>query len=79
MKPEPVTKETLLQVLADITRLVEANDSLEGTLEYSSPGPGDPETTLDGYHTEFMLQASYRFGNSQGQGSIQLVGLFERP
>ena len=35
---------------------------------------GDPVTTRNGERTDFMVRASYRTGNSQGQGGIRLIG-----
>lgn len=73
--PEPVTKEQLLSVLDDIRARVLADDSFEGSFEYTMPWSteiGDPET--DGPEISFRLRAAYRVGNSQGQGGMRMVG-----
>lgn len=38
---------------------------------------GDPQTTADGQRTDFMVRASYRVGNSMGQGGMRLIGVIE--
>lgn len=73
--PVPVTKAMLLEVLREITALLEADDSFEGSLEYLVPDPNDPVTTVDGEPVQFMLRAAYRMGNAtMGQGSLRMIG-----
>jgi hypothetical protein len=76
--PEPCSKETLLMLLDDIRAHVEADDSFEGFVEYTMPWSeeiGDPMT--DGPDTNFRVRASYRIGNSQGQGGMRMIGKIE--
>jgi len=37
---------------------------------------GDPATTAAGERTDFMVRASYRIGNRDGQGGMRMVGEF---
>lgn len=57
-----VTKEQFLRVLKDIESSVEADDSFEGHLEYHAEG-----------RHEFELTATYRGGNSEGQGGTVII------
>ena len=64
----PMSKDGLLDLIDVIRNRVELNDSYEGILEYTMPGPGDPEDA------EFMVRARFRIGNLNGQGGMQIVG-----
>jgi hypothetical protein len=57
----------LAAVLRDMAALVEAGDSFEGSIEYFMPTLGDPECYA-------MVRASYRIGNTLGQGGVRLIG-----
>jgi hypothetical protein len=58
-----LTKAELLSVLADLVKLVEADDSMEGRLRYEwSSTPG-----------EYEVDAFLRVGNSQGQGGAIVI------
>jgi len=70
MKPVPLTKAELVSILKDMLDRVEAGDSLEGFLEYALPDELELEDA------EFMVKASYRRGNLNGQGSMRMVGKF---
>lgn len=70
MIPKYLTKDELLAVLDDLRAHIEANDSFEGSFEYTFPEQGDPSG--DG----FRVRASYRIGNSMGQGGMRMVGEF---
>lgn len=72
--PVPVDKASLLSVLDDIRAHVEADDSFEGSFEYTMPFDEDMEIVPD---ADFMLRAAYRVGNSQGQGGMRMVGTIE--
>lgn len=63
------TKAELLAILDDIRTSVERDDSFEGSIEYLMPGPLDLDPDAD-----FAVMASYRVGNSQGQGGVVLIG-----
>lgn len=67
---KPLSKDELVSVLEDILRGVKKDDTLEGSIEFLLPYPpaGDPEDA------DFMVRASYRVGNSMGQGSVRLIG-----
>ena len=67
MMPVFNTKEQLLWILDDIRARVVADDSFEGSLSYELPDDDDP---ADG----FRVQASYRTGNSMGQGGLRMIG-----
>jgi hypothetical protein len=77
--PVYATKEDLLTILADMSALIAADDSFEGSLQYELPWcgwaeaplkPGEADDPPDG----FRVQASYRTGNSRGQGALRMIG-----
>jgi hypothetical protein len=63
------TRRELLAILDDIKSSVERDDSFEGSIEYELREP----LVLVG-HGSFAVRASYRVGNSQGQGGLVMVG-----
>jgi hypothetical protein len=71
MRPEPMTKAQLLEVIDDIRMRVEAGDSYEGFLNYLMPYDDDDEIIED---ADFVVEARYRVGNLQGQGGMRMVG-----
>jgi hypothetical protein len=71
MRPEPMTKAQLLEVIDDIRMRVEAGDSYEGFLNYLMPYDDDDEIIEDAV---FVVEARYRVGNLQGQGGMRMVG-----
>lgn len=65
MKPTPLNKNQLLDLLRDMITVIDADDSFEGSIEYSAtPTPN-----------EFMVVGMYRTGNSMGQGGCRLIGV----
>jgi len=56
-----LTKENLMNVLGDIRKSIENNDSFEGNISYTRMTPGLKRD-------EFDVQGMFRVGNSQGQG-----------
>ena len=73
--PAYLSKEQLIGVLVDMLNLVCADDSFEGSLSYELPWQkqcGDPVTDPTG--PGFRVRASYRTGNSMGQGGMRTVG-----
>lgn len=68
MKPVPMDKEVLVATLEDMRHGVAINDTLEGSIQFLLPYEGDPEGA------DFMVMASYRIGNSMGQGGVRLIG-----
>lgn len=77
--PVPMSRDELLAVLDDIRARVAAGDSLEGYLQYTIPVetpvpledftyPNEPAPRAD-----FAVQAGYRTGNSEGEGSFRLI------
>lgn len=66
--PVNMSHEELLAVLADITDRVRHGDSFEGSLTYAIPE--DPEAAPG----SFDVLASYRIGNSMGQGGMRMIG-----
>lgn len=70
--PVPSTYPAVAALLRNMADLVEAGDSFEGSIEYGLPDvPGDPD--------EVMVRASFRIGNSMGQGGVRIVGTLGRP
>lgn len=67
LKPVPMSRPKLLATLEDILKTVRADDSFEGSIEYLMPTEGDPDCA-------FMVRASYRVGNSMGQGGVRMIG-----
>ncbi len=65
----PVTQEQLVAVLEDVLEAVKAGDSFEGFINYLLPEPQDKEETYA------RLEARYRVGNLEGQGSMRMVGV----
>jgi hypothetical protein len=61
------SRDELAGVLREMTRRVEAGDSMEGFIEYLLPDEGDEP---DG----FRVRARFRIGNLQGQGGMRIVG-----
>lgn len=67
-----MTTDELVLVLRDMADRVANGDSLEGSVEYLMPEPlADPGIDPDAH---FAVRASYRIGNTQGQGGVRLVG-----
>jgi hypothetical protein len=69
------TREQLLTTIDDLRAQVANGDSFEGSLQYAFPWDkemGDPITDPTG--PGFRVRASYRVGNSMGQGGIRMVG-----
>jgi hypothetical protein len=67
MRPVPMSQETFVAILEDITAHVQAGDSFEGFIEYLMP-----ESVEEG--KDFAVRASYRIGNLQGQGGMRMIG-----
>ena len=66
---EPMTQAQLIEILDDIRARVEVGDSWEGYLNYLLPEPDDaPEV-------RYRVEARYRIGNLDGQGSMRMVGV----
>jgi hypothetical protein len=68
-RPVPMSQPELVDLLKDILYRVQDGDSLEGSIEWALPDQGDPE---DAYA---MVRASYRVGNTAGQGGMRMVGV----
>lgn len=71
-RPVPMSKGQLLAVLDDIRAHVAADDSWEGSLQYTIPE--EPKEGVD-----FDVHAGYRIGNSLGQGGFRLIAGEEVP
>lgn len=68
MVPVNLSHEDLLAVLDEIRARVAAGDSFEGSIEYLMPeDPDAPPRSFD-------VRASYRTGNSMGQGGMRVIG-----
>lgn len=59
-------KDDLIAVVKDILAGIEANDSFEGTINYSCMHPAAKGA-------EFEVGAMYRVGNSMGQGGMVVI------
>ena len=66
MRPIKLAKADLITALKDIISVIEEDDSMEGSIEYSFGEECE--------RGEFMVQAAFRTGNSQGQGGMALIG-----
>lgn len=68
--PIALRRDELADVLADMLKGVESGDSLEGSIQFLAPSPtmGEP---ID---ADYMVMASYRIGNLNGQGGLRLLG-----
>jgi hypothetical protein len=66
---EPLTKHELLEIIDDMRARIARDDSWEGFLNYLIPEPGDPEGTYA------RVEARYRFGNTEGQGGMRMIGV----
>ena len=69
LRPVAMTEEEIGVLLHRLAEAVLAGDSWEGSIEYLLPEPGavsDPEVR--------MVRGSFREGNTQGTGSVTLVG-----
>ncbi len=65
MNPKQQTKVQLIEALRNIAQAIEADDSFEGSIEYSIAGP-----------QLFDVRAFWRVGNSMGQGGSISIGAF---
>ena len=61
-----MSKDDLIATVKDILASIEANDSFEGTINYSCMHPA-----VQG--PEFEVGAMYRVGNSMGQGGMVVI------
>lgn len=75
MNPVPLSQEMLVAVLRNMADLVEQGDSFEGSIEYMLP-TGDIAAAEDmpDERAYAMVRASYRIGNSMGQGGVRMIG-----
>ena len=62
-----ISKEVLLLLLEDMRKRIEANDSFEGSVEYSCMQDECEKN-------EFVVKANYRIGNTNGQGGMRTIG-----
>ncbi len=61
------TKQQLLGILDDVRRHIEEGDSFEGTITYTIPDFADVP------RVDFFVEARYRVGNREGQGSLRII------
>lgn len=66
--PAYLSKDEFVAVLEDVLGLVKADDSMEGSIIYETPELTDPDGI--GYR----VRASYRYGNTMGQGFLRMIG-----
>lgn len=68
--PLNMSQEDLLAILTDITRRIAEGDSYEGSFQYLLPEDENaPPRSFD-------VQASYRIGNTMGQGGMRMIGVW---
>jgi hypothetical protein len=65
--PSYVCQESFVALLDDVRQRVASGDSFEGSLSYEFPWDGDEPKG-------FRVRASYRIGNSEGQGGMRMIG-----
>lgn len=68
--PIPLTRGELAAVLADVLQGIESGDTLEGSIQFLQPSATMDEPT----DADYMVMASYRIGNLNGQGGLRLLG-----
>lgn len=73
LAPAYLTKDEFLAILDDIRNLVAANDSFEGSLSYELPWSTELGDPVDDSRSGFRVRASYRTGNSMGQGGMRML------
>lgn len=66
--PAKLSKDELVDLLKMMVTEIEQDDSFEGSIEYSCL-----DEQCD--RGEFMVRASIRVGNRNGQGGVTLVGV----
>lgn len=71
--PVTVSREMLAMLLRDMAARVEANDSWEGSIEWTIALEDDPNFDQE-VDNPVMVRAAYRVGNSMGQGGMRIVG-----
>ena len=74
-----LSKDEFLVVLDDMRALVAAGDSFEGSLSYEFPWNTEMGDPADDPADGFRVRASYRTGNSMGQGGMRMVGEWDEP
>lgn len=74
MKAIITDKGTVVALLRDAAQLVDAGDSMEGTITWEEPMPGDGRPP-----GSYAVRAVYRTGTSLGQGGTVLYGDMEGP
>lgn len=72
--PTYLTKDQFVAVLEDMRDKVLANDSFEGSLSYELPWSTELGDPVDDSRSGFRVRASYRTGNSMGQGGMRMIG-----
>lgn len=72
--PAYMTKEQLIGVLDDMKALVAGDDSFEGSMSYEFPWSTENGDPVDDPRGGFRVRASYRTGNSMGQGGMRMIG-----
>jgi hypothetical protein len=66
--PKYMSRDELLFVLEEITTTVREYDTFGGFIEFDAMDESIPEGK------DFAVVASYRIGNSRGQGGVVLIG-----
>jgi hypothetical protein len=64
-----LTKADLIIVLDDIRAAILADDSFDGSFDYTAGGFDETQATLT-----YDVRAAYRIGNSTGQGGLIVIG-----
>lgn len=69
LTPVPMNRDQLADVFRYLADAVMEGDSFEGNVEYLMPEPDQPVPWPD-----FMVRATFRTGNTMGQGGVTMIG-----
>jgi hypothetical protein len=78
--PKEMYPKDIAAVLRHMADLVESGDSFEGSIEYLLPEPpdwamnGEPQPEDYEQRDYRLVRASFRTGNSLGQGGVTMIG-----
>lgn len=68
LTPVNMGVEELVKILDDMRERITHGDSFEGSIEYLMPADDDAPAQ------SFDVQATYRIGNTMGQGGVRMIG-----
>lgn len=68
--PVGMSYHALADLLNNMASRIRSGDSFEGFIEYSMPDEMEESMST----AQVMVRGSYRFGNTQGQGGVHIIG-----